>query len=296
MNLFFPQKKINMKEMINSIEKKSFFKRYINFAIGCFIIAIAYNVFVAPNDIVPGGIGGLAIILNEIFGINKALFIFLSGLFLLTVSYFILGKEKTRASILGSILFPLFVQMTTHINVWLDIDNSELLLATVFGGVLYGFGAGMVFKAGFTTGGTDIINQILSKYLKISIGKSMLLSDGLIVLSSAYFFGPINFMYSVIILYIISLMSDKVILGISDSKAFYIITDKEAEIKEYILKYLNHGVTVFKAKGGLNKEKENVLMCVLPTKDYYKLKDGIHQIDEEAFFVVTDAYEVFGGE
>ena len=91
-------------------------------------------------------------------------------------------------------------------------------------------------------------------------------------------------------------MSDKVILGISDSKAFYIITDHEAEIKEYILKYLNHGVTVFNAKGGYLKEKQTVLMCVLPTKDYYRLKEGIHEIDDDAFFVVTDAYEVFGGE
>ena len=159
-----------------------------------------------------------------------------------------------------------------------------------------GFGAGMIFKAGFTTGGTDIINQILSKYLKISIGTSMLLSDGLIVLSSIFIFGPTKLMYSIIILYIISLMSDRVILGVSDSKAFYIITDEEEKIKQYILKYLNHGVTVFKAKGGYTKEKQTVLMCVLPTRDYYRLKEGIREIDKEAFFVVTDAYEVFGGE
>ena len=91
-------------------------------------------------------------------------------------------------------------------------------------------------------------------------------------------------------------MSDRVILGISDSKAFYIITDEEKAVKDYILKYLNHGVTVFNAKGGYAKEKQNVLMCVLPTKDYYCLKEGIMEIDKDAFFVVTDAYEVFGGE
>ena len=154
----------------------------------------------------------------------------------------------------------------------------------------------MVFKAGFTTGGTDIVNQIISKYFKISIGNSMLMSDGLIVLSSIIFFGPVKFMYSIIFLYIISIMSDRVILGISDSKAFYIITEHEQEIKEYIMKYLSHGVTVFNAKGGFAKEKQNVLMCVLPTKDYYRLKEGINVIDKDAFFVVTDAYEVFGGE
>ena len=118
----------------------------------------------------------------------------------------------------------------------------------------------------------------------------------LIVLSSAIFFGPMNLLYSIIVLYIISLMSDRVILGISDNKAFYIITEHEEAIKEYIFTNLGHSVTIFNAKGGFKKEKENVLLCVLPTRDYYKLKAGIHEIDKDAFFVVTDAYEVFGGE
>ena len=186
--------------------------------------------------------------------------------------------------------------MTSHINVWLELDTSQLLLSSVFGGVIYGFGLGMIFKAGFTTGGTDILNQIISKYAKLSIGKSMLLCDGTIVLLSGLVFGPTRVMYAIIVLYITSLISDRVILGVSDSKAFYIITDKEEAIKEYILSVLNHGVTVFNAKGGYAKENQTVLMCVLPTKDYYRLKAGITEIDHDAFVVVTDAYEVFGGE
>lgn len=289
-------KTINSRQFLEKINKKTFVKRYVNFFLGALLIAISYNVFIASNKLVPGGIGGIAIIFNYLFKIPNSLTILIFGIILLILSFFLLGKEKTKASILGSLLFPLLVQLTKNINIWLDFNTDDILLATVFGGVIYGFGAGLVFKAGFTTGGTDIINQIISKYFKISIGSSMLISDGLIAFSSAFFFGPINCMYSIIILYIISLMSDKVILGISDSKAFYIITDHEVEIKEFILKYLNHGVTVFNAKGGYLKEKQTVLMCVLPTKDYYRLKEGIHEIDKEAFFVVTDAYEVFGGE
>ena len=162
--------------------------------------------------------------------------------------------------------------------------------------MLYGFGAGLVFKAGFTTGGTDIVNQIISKYFKTSLGKSMIFSDGLIVLCSGLFFGINSMLYSIIILYIISLMSDRVVLGTSDNKMFYIVTKKDEEVKEFILKYLNHGVTIFKGKGGYSKNNENVLMAVLPTKDYYRLKEGINEIDKDAFFIVTDSYEVFGGE
>ena len=124
----------------------------------------------------------------------------------------------------------------------------------------------MVFKAGYTGGGTDVISQLLNKYLKLSMGKSLLFTDGTIVLLSSFVFGTNKLLYSIIALYIISLISDRVILGISDSKAFYIVTDEEQAIKEYILKYLNHGVTVFNAKGGFAKEKQTVLMCVCQQK------------------------------
>lgn len=96
-----------------------------------------------------------------------------------------------------------------------------------FGGIIYGFGAGLVFKAGFTTGGTDIINQILSKYLHMSMGNAMLISDGLIVVLGGFFFGATKLMYALIVIYIIGLMTDKVLLGISNSKAFYIITNED---------------------------------------------------------------------
>ena len=103
-------------------------------------------------------------------------------------------------------------------------------------------------------------------------------------------------MYGVIILYIISMLTDKVLLGISDSKAFYIVTEKEEQVKEYILNNLSHGVTIFQARGGYDNKKQKVLFCVIPTKEYFKLKEGIAAIDQKAFFVVTDAYEVYGGE
>ena len=278
----------------NTIKKKIY--RYANFFLGCLLVAIAYNLFLASNNLVPGGVSGLAVVLNYLFNVNNALFVFIVGIFLLLLSYILLGKEKTKYSVLGTIIFPIFMELTVNINKLIPMDTSQLLLSSIFGGVIYGFGIGLIFKAGFTTGGTDIVNQILSKYLKLSIGNSMLITDGLIVAFSAIVFGPIHLMYSILVLYIISIMSDRVILGISDSKAFFIITEKDDEIKDYVLNVLGHGATIFKAKGGLNKENQNVLMCVLPTKEYYKLRAGINEIDKDAFFVATDAYEVFGGE
>lgn len=289
MNLFSKNKNI-------IIKRESLVKRIIEFILGCFVVALSYNLFIAPNGIVPGGVGGIAIIVNKLTNVDNAITIFILNIFLLLISYILLGKEKTRASILGSILFPIMVKITEYLNVWLQIDTSNILLSAISGGILFGLGAGLIFRAGFTTGGTDIINQIISKYLKITLGKSMLLSDGLIVLASAYFFGMKHMMYSMLTLYIISLISDRVVLGISDSKMFLIVTEKDEKVKEYILEKLNHGVTIFKGKGGYKTENENVLMAVLPTKDFTLLRDGIKKIDKNAFYIITDTYEVFGGE
>lgn len=291
------KKKVKTNEnIVRNIYKKFRVKRYISLIVGLFLISIAFNLFLLPNNIVFGGVSGLSIITKKLLGWQPSIVIFGSSLLLLILSYFVLGKEKTRASVFGSIMFPVFVKLTTDIPNIIKIDNSELLLSAVFGGILYGLGAGLVFKAGFTTGGTDIINQIISKYKKVSMGNAMLMSDGLIVFCGVFVFGITKLMYALIVVYIIGLLTDKVLLGISDSKAFYIIAEKDEEIKDYVLNYLNHGVTIFDAKGGYSKAKEKVLLCVVPTKEYFKLKEGIHEIDKSAFFVVTDAYEVFGGE
>lgn len=271
-------------------------KRFLEFLIGCLLIAIAYNIFIAPNKIIPGGTSGLAIIINNTFGIKNSTFIFITNILLLGISYAFLGKEKTRNTILGSIIFPLFVRITENLNVFLDFDISNVLLSTLFGGLIFGFGVGLVFKAGFTIGGTDTINHTNAKYLKISVGKSILFVDGFIALLSGYFLGIDNLLYSILLIYLISYISDRVLLGISDSKAFFIITNKEEEVKKFIVDELNHGVTTVKAIGGFKREKENVLFTVLPTRDYFKLKEGIAKIDQEAFYIISDTYEVFGGE
>ena len=289
-------RKIKTEDIIKRIESKYRIRRYFELIFGVLLIAVAFNLFLLPNNVVFGGVSGLSIIVKEIIPINPSTFIMICSLLLLIVSFLVLGKEKTKGSVVGSILFPIFVDLTANINNYIGLDTSNLLLSVIFGGVIYGFGAGLVFKAGFTTGGTDIINQIISKYAHVSMGNAMLMSDGLIVLSGVFFFGVNKLMYAIIVIYIIGLMTDKVLLGISNSKAFYIITNEDKRIRNYILNELHHGVTIFNVRGGYTLEKDEVILCVVPTREYYRLKEGIHEIDPDAFFVVTDAYEVMGGE
>ena len=289
-------KKENASNILTKIEKKYKVRRYIELVIGILLVALAYNIFLLPNDIVFGGVSGLAIIVKKIITLNPSTFIMISSVILLFISYIFLGKDQTKGSIVGSILFPILVNLTANINQYINIDTSNILLSAIFGGILYGFGAGLVFKAGFTTGGTDVINQIISKYFHVSMGNAMLMSDGLIVLAGGFFFGITKLMYAIIVVYIIGIMTDKVLLGISNSKAFYIITNEDEKIRDYLINELHHGVTIFSVKGGYTHKKDEVILCVVPTNEYYRVKEGIREIDEQAFFVICDAYEVFGGE
>ncbi len=271
-------------------------QKMLKLILGCLLISLSYNIFIAPNKLVSGGVSGLAIIINNVINLQNSTIILIMNSILLILSMFFLGKKKTNATILGSILFPIFVRITENINVWLKIDTSSILFSTIIGGIIFGVGAGIIYKAGFTTGGTDILNQIVSQYFKISIGNSMLIIDGAIVITSGLFFGINNMMYSIVLLYIISLISDRVILGISESKVFFIATSKEKEVKLFIIEELGHGVTIFHAEGGFKNKNQTILMTTLPTRKYYALKEGIRKIDTEAFYIITDTYEVFGGE
>ena len=291
--MMFHRKKYKDVTLKISLEEQ--IKRYILFIFGVLLVAIAFNVFILPCDITYG-IGGLGVIFKRVFNFDPSLVILIGSVILLILSFILLGYEKTRNSIIGSLLYPLFVKLTENIGEFIDFGEANIVVIVVFGAVISGFGMGLIFKSGFTTGGTDILNQIVAKYFKMSLGSSMFFTDGLIIFSSIFIFGIEKFMYSIITLYIISAMTDKVVIGISRSKAFYIITDHVDEVKSFILGYLSHGVTVLESRGGYTGDKRKVIMCIIPTKEYYIFKEGIMNIDKNAFFLVTDAYEVSGGE
>lgn len=297
--MIFFKKKIDTDKILDTVEQNRRFTRYLTLLIGLFILAISYNLFFLPNDIVYGGVSGMAIILNKELSIDPATFILVSSIILLIISYFLLGYEKTKGSILGSLLFPVFIKLTSELIAYTDLqtkfDHDDLLLVVIFGAVIHSFGCGIILKEGFSTGGTDILNQMAEKYLHVSLGSAMLMTDGIIVLSGLFFFGPAAVMYAILVLYIMSVLVDRVILGISESKMFYIITNKEEEVHEFIMDNLNAGLTVFDAQGGFMHNDKKVLMCVIPSKDYFKLKEGILRIDEDAFCIVTDSYQVSGG-
>lgn len=278
--------------ILKIVQKAHLFKRCVFLLIGVLIYAIAYNLFFFKNNIVYGGASGISIITQSI--IEPSTMILILNVFFLILSFFLLGKEKTINSLVGSLLYPLFVNLTRGIGDYIKIDNSNLLLIAIIGGVCVGMAAGIVFKSGFTTGGTDILNQIVAKYFKVSMGTSMLLTDGVITIIGGFFFGWTRVLYAMIVLYIINILVDKVVLGISKSKAVYITTDKDDAVIEYLLNELNLGITLIETRGGYTNKKDQIIMCVVPTSDYFKVSEGIEHIDQKAVILVTDAYQTSG--
>jgi len=286
--------KFDPQELIEDLKRKDAPERYCIFILGVFLSALAFNVFFSKYNIVTGGSSGLAIIFNSLCGIDESKFILMVSLLLLVLSFFLLGFKSTVKTIMGTLLYPLFIKITSYLVVYFNLGDSSFLLLMIYGGVILGFANGLVMKVGFTTGGFNILYKIMNKYFKISIGNASLVLNSFVLIFGALVFGVVNAIYAVIALFISSFITDRVLLGNSKSKTFYIITDNEKEVKEYILKKLNHNVTIINAKGGYTNDRKKMLMCVIPTKEYFSLKEVVLEIDKDAFFLITDTYETFG--
>lgn len=287
--MFF-KKKISYDNIINIIENKNLLKRYVMLVIGLLIYSITYNSFFVNNNLVFGGSSSVATILKDY--INPSVTIMFISIVSLLLSFIFMGKKFAINTLVGSLLFPVLVTLTSPVSI--PIPKDDIMLVAICGAVLIGLANGIIGRTGFSSGGLDSIVQILSKKLKVSSGKAYLFLNGLIVITGGYKFGWRILLYALIILYIISIVNDKVVMSISMNKTFFIVTNKVDEIKEYIMTNLSRGVTVLDAKGGFTEHNQEVIMAVIPTIEYFKAKEGILEIDPNAFFTITDSYQVYG--
>ena len=283
-----------MDDIKKVLKKQNKTYRIILISASTILWAIIYNLFLLPMRLVTGGTNGVATITNYLYGIDPALMIFLLAGACAIISFMYLGFERTATSLVATVAYPVLVKLTANIVDIIQIDYNDVLLLVIFAAVLCGIANGLMYKSGYNNGGFPVISQILYEKYKISVAKSSLIINVIIVLIGAAFFGTTNALYAIIYIYISNIVLDKVLLGISNNKAFYIITTKEEEIKEYILKTLQHSITTFDVKGGFLDNKRKVMLTVIPSREYYRLTEGIKAIDEDAFFVVTDSYQVEG--
>lgn len=282
-------------ELFNSIKKKNMTRTIIFMLVGSFLSAASVNLFFVPNNFVTGGVTGLGIVANELTGMNVATFVFFGNVFMIGLGLIFLGSDKIIGSIFGSLLYSLFLFLTEDIAIWLNFSFDNILLYALAAGIVNGFAEALVYKIGYSTGGTSILGLIIAEKAKKPIGKVMRIISITIILVGGFTFGYTMVMYAIIIASISTFMIDKVTLGISDSKMFMVQTKKTEEVKEFIMQVIQSGVTEYTIKGGYSSFKKDMLMCVVPTEKYTYLKSAIKDIDKDAFIIVTDCYEVLGG-
>lgn len=275
-------------------KEKRYVKRFAILGLAQLIGAINYNLFLNPTNIVVGGAGGIAIITKKLLGIEPSLMIFIVSFVLMILGIFFLSKEDIFAAIFITIFYPLFVELTKNIGGIFNFDLSSLLLVTIVAGVINGITSGLIYTTSLNTGGIGILSKIINKKRKGSISKTSFIINALIVAVGGFIFGINIVLYAIIFLYISKIVSERILLGISRNKMFYIISKKDEKIKKFIMEDLKHDVTMFDTKGKFLGEQQRAIMTIIPTKEYFLVKEGIKDIDKNAFVTITDSYEVKG--
>ena len=286
--MFFKKKKNNIVEV-----KRNELADFIFLVIGAFFSAMSFNLFLLPNNIVVG-FSGLSVIANSVFGIKPFHFMIVSYSILVVLSLKFLGFNSTKRTIIGSIVYPLLVELTSYITPFMDVSEIDFIILILCGALLSGLGSGIVYRANYSTGGSDVVTQLFSKLLKRPIGTCILITNGIIISLGFITLGLSTAIYSIFVVAIVSIVTDKVMIGISNSKTFQIITSSETDVKKFLLTKLSHGVTVIDARGGYTGNNIKMIMCIVPTREYVTVKEGILSLDPNALIMVSDVYEVIG--
>jgi len=272
--------------------RKNLYK-YLWTIIGLILSALSFDLFIAPLKIVVGGTNGLAILIGEILSMNPSTLVTIIYILMIIVNILFYGFKETKKLLFCSIIYPIFVRLFENLPNVLELDYSNKLLHYLMPAITYGVGTGLIFKNGFVGGGLDVLKKIVSEKLKIPMGKSTFIIDAILVISGGFIFGVNSVLYAIIILYISSNVTDRIILGVSNKKMFYIMTKSPNDVRKCIKDKLKCGITEIDAIGGYTTDKYHVIMTVISTQDYIKLKKYLNEIDENAFYIITDSYHTY---
>lgn len=261
--------------------------------LGAVIYALAFDWFVAPNQIAMGGVTGLAQIVNALVPVLPVGVLSI----LVNVPLFLAGWRLLGGRLLVSSLYAMAVSsLAIDVIAWMHtFPPMDPILATLYGGAGMGVGLGLVFSQGATTGGTDIIGKLLKlKFPWLPIGKLVMIPDMVVVILAAVVFGTVNAaLYGLIQMYLLSKVMDMILYGWDTSRVAYIITDRWEETVQGLLD-MNRGVTLLQGKGAYTGAEKQVLLVAFRQREIVPIKRMLREIDPKAFFIVCDAHEILG--
>ncbi len=275
--------------------RKARWKKYlwelIGIVIGTALMAAAYNIFLIPNRLAAGGISGLGIILFHLYRFPVGLTVFLANIPLFILAWRYLGWKFVANSLAGTILLPVMLEFFTFI----PPVTTDLLLASVFGGIGVGLGLGIVFRFRGSTGGTALVAQLFHHFWGLSSGYGLIGADLIIIVIAGFVFSPEVALFTLLSLFVSSKIIDIVQEGFSLSKAALIISDhKSDEITQRILSELGRGATFLDGHGAYSGDKKGIIFCVVSQSQVSRLKSIVREIDPAAFVIVSNVGEVLG--
>ncbi|MBE7075101.1 MAG: YitT family protein [Clostridiales bacterium] len=267
--------------------------------VGTFLMGIAFNVFLNANKISPSGFSGLSAIISNVllssFGINIPASIFYLGIntILFIFSFKKMGLNFAINSAIGVVSYSVFMEVC---NFDIGLSSGDLLLCAIYGGVVMGIGLGLVFRGHGSTGGSDMLANILGKKFRfLTVGNLVLIVDAIVLVLSFIAYGNLTLsLYSLIAIWIMTKMSDVIISGVQGVRAYYIISSNYEEISNLIMTKLERGVTGFEAEGMYTKKEQKVLMTVVTRAESVKLRQLVANADRDAFVYSTPISEAMG--
>ncbi|QJC54522.1 YitT family protein [Paenibacillus albicereus] len=257
---------------------------------GALVIAASFNCFLLPNGIASGGISGVSVLLQHLYGFTPAYVQWALNIPLFLAGMALLGRRFALQTLVGSAVLPLFVLLTAH---W-GAPTDNPLLASIYGGIGVGIGLGLVFRGRGSTGGTDLAAQILHRYTGLPLGLSVACMDGLVIAAAGLFLSPEKALYALIGLFVTSKTIDIVQTGLALSKVAFIISARSEELADAVLHDLDRGLTRLDAHGGFTGDARTVLMVVVSQNEVPELKRLVQQVDPNAFVIISHTAEVIG--
>ncbi len=264
---------------------------YFVITIGSLVTAMGLVMFLVPNKIASGGVSGLATVIYYLFNLPVGKVILILNIPLFIAGIREMGTKFGMRTLYGIIVLSLGIDLLTP---YLPVITHDPILAAIYGGGIVGIGLGLVFKAKGTTGGTDLVAQLINKYTDISVGKALLMVDFCIIVLAGIVFNAELALYALISLVLTSHMIDLVQQGLNIAKATLIISDSAKDIKKTIIHQMGRGVTVLRGKGGFTNNNKDVLLCIIDRSEVSDLKRLVHTIDREAFVIITEVHEALG--
>ena len=266
------------------------FFSYLQILVGSLIGGIAYPLFMTPNRIAPGGITGIATILNHLFGLPVGVVSLALNVPLFLIGYRAMGRIFTFRSLVATILFSLFIDVFP-----LKPMTTDPLLGTLYGGVLLGIGLGLIMRGGATTGGSDMVARMVHKRFSfISVGSFLFAIDCVVVISAGFLIGTSEALYALINIFLTAKVMDVVIIGFSGNKACFVISPRWQEISARVLREMNRGVTQLTSRGAYTGNERPTLLCVISRSEIMSFKRIIREEDENAFVIIVEAHEAIG--